>query len=136
MIINDDVEELIKKNQNSKIEEYKNQIRDFQIQNDILSQDCRKICIMNPPFGVHNRNADRSFLRLGMLLSESIYSIHLSGIKNREFIKRFVKKFGWTAEISYSQKIILKNSYFFHNKRQKEILADVYRIYPQDKESP
>ena len=138
LIIKDDIEALITKsrNLNSKIDEYNNQINDFQNRNNIKSQDCRKICIMNPPFGVHKRNADRSFLRLGMLLSEAIYSIHLSGIKNREFIKRFVKKYRWKAEISYSQKIIIKNSYDFHKKRQREILADVYRIYQQDKESP
>lgn len=128
LIIQDDIDEFITKNTNlnSKIEWYKKQINDFQNRNTIKSQEGRKICIMNPPFGVHKKNADRAFLRLGMLLSEAIYSIHLSGIKNREFITRFVKKYGWKAEVSYSQKIIIKNSYDFHKKKQREILADIY----------
>lgn len=91
-------------------------------------QKLEKICIMNPPFGVHKKGADRAFLKLAMKISDVIYSIHLSSKKNREFLRRFIKKNGWKIETMHSQKLVIKGQYKFHKKPQKEIITDVYKI--------
>jgi len=96
-------------------------------------QKLAKVCITNPPFGIHQQGADRPFLMLGAALSDKMYSIHYSGKKNREFIERLVQKLGWKVENIYSQKLILKGTYYFHTKPQKEILTDVFQSMPDIK---
>lgn len=94
----------------------------------ILSQDSPIICIMNPPFGVQVKNADRPFLLLAMQLSDIIYSIHLSNPKTRSFMDRLTRSLGWKISSIYSQKIILEGNFSFHKKKRKDILADVYKM--------
>ena len=48
--------------------------------------------IMNPPFGVQTRSADRIFLEKAFSFSDVVYSIHLSGEKTRKFIKSYIEK--------------------------------------------
>ncbi|MBN2156600.1 MAG: 50S ribosomal protein L11 methyltransferase [Candidatus Lokiarchaeota archaeon] len=90
--------------------------------------ECNIICIMNPPFGVHSKNADRPFLNLAMQISDTIYSLHLSNPKTRSFIQRFIERNGWGTSTIHSQKIVLVSSYAFHKKKRKEIMADVYKM--------
>jgi predicted RNA methylase len=96
-------------------------------------QKLPRICITNPPFGIHQQGADRPFIMLGTALCDKMYSIHYSGKKNREFIERLVQKLGWKVENIYSQKLMLKGTYFFHTKPQKEILTDVFLSIPDEK---
>lgn len=90
-----------------------------------------KICIMNPPFGFQKRNADRHFLKLGMAISDKIYSIHLSNEKNRRFIKKFVCDNGWRVDSIHSQQLNIGHIYSFHRKSRKLILSDIYKILPE-----
>jgi predicted RNA methylase len=69
-----------------------------------------------------------------MELSDRIYSIHLSNLKSREFICRYVSKFGWKVQSIHSQKLIIKSTFSFHKKPVKQILADVYKICPEKSE--
>ena len=92
------------------------------------SPETEIVCIMNPPFGVQIRNADRPFLLLAMTLSDRIYSIHLSNPKTRSYLSRFVESHGWTISSIHSQKMILEGSYSFHKRKRKEILADIYKM--------
>jgi predicted RNA methylase len=95
---------------------------------DLSDTNTDIICVMNPPFGVQVRYADRPFLQLAMELCDKIYSVHLSNAKTRSFLDRFTKSRGWEIESIHSQKMIIEGTYSFHSKKRKEILADVYKI--------
>jgi len=94
----------------------------------LLSDQSPVICIMNPPFGVQKRLADRPFLDLAMNLSDTIYSIHLSHPKIRNFMQKYLESHGWLISSLHSQKIVLESTFSFHKKNRKSILADVYKI--------
>ncbi|TFG17664.1 MAG: hypothetical protein EU530_10320 [Promethearchaeota archaeon] len=86
------------------------------------------VCVMNPPFGVQIRNADRPFLQLAMSICDKIYSIHLSNPKTRSYLERFVGTHGWKITTIHSQKMILEGSFSFHKHKRKEILTDIYKM--------
>lgn len=88
----------------------------------------KRICIMNPPFGVQKKGADKPFLELAMKISDKIYSIHHSNEKNRKYLTRFIESHGWQIKNIYSQKLMIEGTYFFHKKPQKYIMADIYQI--------
>ncbi len=92
------------------------------------NSDSKIICVMNPPFGVQVRNADRPFLKFAMEVSDKIYSIHLSNQKTRTYFHKFVDYHGWQISSIHSQTMYIEGSFSFHKKRQKEILADVYKF--------
>jgi putative methylase len=92
------------------------------------SSNTKIVCVMNPPFGVQIRNADRPFLQLAMNLSDKIYSIHLSNPKTRSYLQRFVESYGWNISSIHSQKMILEENYAFHKQKRKQIVADVYKM--------
>ncbi len=126
LIIEGDVEE-ISKNE-TKIKEISEKITDFH--KDFISNNANpsKIVIMNPPFGIHKKGADRSFLQLSTFLSEKIYSIHFSNEKNRIFIKKFMKERGFLIDSIHSQKLFIKGTYNFHKKNQKQIISNIYKF--------
>ena len=95
---------------------------------ELSNGDSEVICIMNPPFGVQVRNADRPFLILAMEICDRIYSIHLSNPKTRSYLQRFAKSRGWVIPSIHSQKMILEDNYEFHTQKRKVILADVYKM--------
>ncbi len=103
----------------------RNQIHDFK---ESEYNDASIVCIMNPPFGIQKKNADRPFLKLAMELTDIIYSIHLSNEKSRAFIKRFAISNGWQVTSIHSQIMKLENAFQFHKKKRKDILTDVYRL--------
>ena len=100
----------------------------IQILQQSSTEDTEIVCIMNPPFGVQIRNADRPFLQLAMNICDKIYSIHLSNPKTRSYFERFVGSQGWNITSIHSQKMILEGSYSFHKQKRKEILADIYKM--------
>jgi putative methylase len=128
LILETDIEAIFKNDKEEDIRSIISKINDFQNKITIDSDLMMRICIMNPPFGVHNRGIDRYFLLMSMRLSDIIYSIHLSGDTNKDFIQKFVLKQGFEAVSVYSQKLVLKGTYSFHKKPQKEIMTDVYKI--------
>lgn len=99
---------------------------------ELRGKNTKIICIMNPPFGVQVRNADRPFLQLAMELCDIIYSIHLSNPKTRSYMQRFAQSKDWIIKSIHSQKIILEGTYEFHSKKRKEIIADVYKFEKKD----
>lgn len=84
--------------------------------------------LMNPPFGVQNRKADRIFLEKAFFLSDVIYSIHMAGKNVYSFLERFSKKYGWTIDYTYPFLMTLENSYRFHTRKTKKIKTQVYRL--------
>ncbi len=88
-----------------------------------------QICtIMNPPFGVKKRHADRIFLQQAFSFSYVVYSMHLAGEKNHAFIKRHVEKLGWKIDYYFPHTLIIEKTYNFHELKSKKINVNVYRF--------
>ena len=84
--------------------------------------------IMNPPFGVQKRKADRKFLEQAFKLSNVIYSIHLANDKVHQFILDYISKFNWHVDYAFPYKMVLERSFYFHTKKVKKIDVTIYRF--------
>lgn len=96
---------------------------------DVLRFECKKrdfTTIMNPPFGIQRKYADRPFLEKAMELSEVIYTIHSAG--SESFIERLAERRSFFITHRWFFSIPLKRTYEFHEKEFKYIPVEVYRI--------
>jgi putative methylase len=84
--------------------------------------------LQNPPFGVQKRRADRKFIKKSLELGDKIYSLHKSGERNREFIKRFIEKHGGKVTGMFPMKIDIPKLFQFHTKRKRSVKVDLYRV--------
>jgi putative methylase len=87
---------------------------------------CKATTIMNPPFGIQKRHADRPFLEKAMEISNVIYTIHSAG--SEKFVARACKARGFEITHLWRYSIPLKRSYAFHEKEFKYIAVEVYRL--------
>jgi len=74
------------------------------------------IVIMNPPFGVQKRKADKVFLETAMKISKKIYSIHK--IESKKFIEKLCKENNFIVKYIMKFKFPLRKSYKFHKKER------------------
>ena len=72
--------------------------------------------VSNPPFGVKKRGADVAFLKTAISCARVIYSIHLAGEKNREFLERSITKFGGRTTQVETFEFPIPKIYEFHRK--------------------
>jgi len=81
-----------------------------------VSDFCYKVdtVVMNPPFGVQNRKADKVFLETAMKISDGIYSIHK--IESKRFIEKLCSENKFNVLGIIEREFILKRSYSFHTK--------------------
>ncbi len=84
--------------------------------------------LQNPPFGVQRRRADRKFIKRSLELGRKIYSLHKSGERNREFIKRFIEKHGGKVTGIFPMKMDIPKMFDFHTKKKRWVQVDLYRI--------
>ena len=70
--------------------------------------------IMNPPFGVQKRKADKVFLEKAMKHTDVIYSMHK--IESEQFINALCKERKFKVEEIVSKTFNIKKSYKFHAK--------------------
>ncbi len=82
--------------------------------------------IMNPPFGIQKRHADRPFLIKALEISSVVYSIHSAG--SESFVKKVSSHKGFRVTHLWKFSIPLRRSYRFHEKEFKYIPIEVYRI--------
>jgi putative methylase len=75
--------------------------------------------IMNPPFGVKDRHADRAFLEKAMEISQNIYSFHKS--ESKGFIVAFAKDHGFRLVGQMDFNWPLKQTMAFHRKKIQRI---------------
>ena len=80
--------------------------------------------IMNPPFGVKVRHADRVFLGKAMEIANSIYSFHKS--ESAKFIRAFGKDNGFEVRGVFDFDWPLKASMEFHRRRIKKIKVSCF----------
>ncbi|RUM32911.1 MAG: methyltransferase [Archaeoglobus sp.] len=108
--------------------------RNAGVKPDFILCDVRKIelrrgdymVVMNPPFGIHKKFADRIFLEKAMNFGEVIYSIHSAG--SEKFIRSMSSERGFSVTHVWRYLIPLKRTYSFHEKDFKQIAVEVYRI--------
>ena len=86
--------------------------------------------IMNPPFGIQRRHADRPFLIKAMEISDVIYTMHSAG--SEKFVERLCEEKGFKMTHLWKFKIPLKKTYSFHEKEFKYIAIEVYRLMRLD----
>ncbi|MBI2148697.1 methyltransferase [Candidatus Woesearchaeota archaeon] len=72
--------------------------------------------IMNPPFGVQKRKADKVFLEAAMENSNKTYSIHK--IESKKFIQSLCNDHGFSVDNIMERKFILRKTYGFHKKNK------------------
>jgi len=92
-----------------------------------VSSKRRGTVIMNPPFGIQRRHADRPFLFKAMEIADVVYSIHSAG--SEEFVRRVCEERGFSISHVWRYKIPLKRTYSFHEKEYRWIAVEVFRIY-------
>ena len=80
--------------------------------------------VMNPPFGIKRRHADRIFLKKALEIGNVIYTIHSAG--SEDFVRKFVSPARITDFMKLS--IPMKKIYKFHRKDVRHINVEVYRI--------
>jgi putative methylase len=103
----------------------------FSFNKHFLLDDVQITTIMNPPFGVQRKRADRVFLMSAFTYSDVIYSIHLDHQDVFKFISKFVGKNGWAIDYSFPFQMRLERSFPFHSKKMKEINVRIYRFIKQ-----
>jgi putative methylase len=84
--------------------------------------------LQNPPFGVQRRRADQKFIEKSLELGRRIYSLHKSGERNREFIKRFIERHGGKVTGIFPMKMDIPRMFEFHTKKKRSVQVDLYRI--------
>lgn len=88
--------------------------------------------IMNPPFGIRNKDKNLLFLRKGNDIGETIYALLHSPEnkreKTRKFIKDYLSSFSREGKILQNFEMRIPRTYKFHNKKFENIEVDLWRI--------
>lgn len=99
-------------------------VRDFKLKK-------RATVIMNPPFGIQRRHADRPFLEKAFEIANVIYSIHSA--ESEFFVRKRAGENGFNVTHVWKFMIPLKRTYSFHEKAFKYIPVEVFRIERDDR---
>jgi putative methylase len=107
---------------------------------------CFDTVLMNPPFGVQTREADRAFLVKALEVASSIYSLHnhpevdshligqLKGsgrflqVQPSPFLQRFIEKHGGAVTGVYAMLMTIPRMFEFHTKLKHYFVIDLYVI--------
>ncbi len=100
----------------------------FEISRRLLPKDMKVTTIMNPPFGVQTRFADRAFLGKSFNFSDVVYSIHLKNPKVHRFISNYINQYNWKIDNIIPFNIVLERTFPFHKQKTKKINVQVYRF--------
>ncbi len=102
--------------------------------------------LMNPPFGVQTREADRAFLVKALEVGNAIYSFHnhpevdqcllgqLKGsggflqVQSFPFLQRFIEKNGGLVMGVYAMLMTIPHMFDFHRKLKHDFVIDLYII--------
>ncbi len=95
------------------------------------SSKSKIVVISNPPFGVKNKGVDVAFLKVALQFADVIYSIHLANEKTQAYLEGKIPKMGGFILERSTLYLTLKHTYKHHQKTQKKVQTDVYRIIPK-----
>ena len=80
--------------------------------------------VMNPPFGVQSRHADRIFFSVAFHCAQVIYVIHK--ITSRSFISRLACDAGFCVELVDPQTLVLPALQKFHTQRKYPVAVGFF----------
>lgn len=100
----------------------------FEISQRAFLKKVKVTTIMNPPFGVQTKFADRIFLKKAFKFSDIVYSIHLANKKVFDFISTYINKLGWKIDNVLPFNMILEKTFPFHTQKTKKIDVHIYRF--------
>ena len=103
-------------------------VKYFEISKFLLPKNSQITTIMNPPFGVKKRTADRIFLERAFAFSNIVYSIHLANKGVHNFISNFIRKYNWKIDYVLPFNMILERTFQFHEQKKKKINVNLYRF--------
>lgn len=83
--------------------------------------------IMNPPFGMQKKGADRIFLECAMKGAKVIWT--LLGHDSDPFISRLAKNYGFFMENKGSYEFPIKSIMKFHKRRVYRTKVSIYRLF-------
>jgi putative methylase len=107
---------------------------------------CFDAVLMNPPFGVQTREADRAFLVKALEVATCVYSLHnhpevdtrligqLKGsggflqVQPSPFLQRFIGKHGGAVMGVYAMLMTIPRMFEFHTKLKHDFVIDLYVI--------
>ena len=95
---------------------------------NVNPEDFHITTIMNPPFGVQKKTADRFFLAKAFNISHVVYSIHLANPNVHQFILTYIKKYNWEIDYVFPYQLNLDKTYEFHKQKTKSINVNIYRF--------
>jgi len=82
--------------------------------------------VMNPPFGVQERKADKKFLEKAFEISDNIYSIHK--IESEKFIEKIALENNFKVLDVIKTKFLIKKSYSFHKKEKYYVEIGIWKL--------
>ncbi len=85
--------------------------------------------IMNPPFGVQKRKADKKFLETAIRVSNKVYSIHK--IESKKFIEKLCNDYDFIVEDIIFKRFFIKKTYRFHTKRRHSVDVGIWILERQ-----
>jgi putative methylase len=103
-------------------------VKNFGITPHFINSLSKITTIMNPPFGVQKRGADRIFLETAFMFSDVIYSIHLANKMVHKFITDYAYKHKWHVDYVLPYTMVLEKTFPFHEQKRKEIEVNLYRF--------
>jgi putative methylase len=103
-------------------------VRNLEFSKRYFFNNLKITTIMNPPFGVKKRTADRIFLEKAFSFSNVVYSIHLAGEKVFRFISKFCERFNWHIDNFFPYNMSLERTFQFHTKKTKTIEVNIFRF--------
>lgn len=80
--------------------------------------------LMNPPFGVQKRKADKIFLITAMKYATKVYSLHK--IESEGFLRQVTIDNGFCVEGIIRKNFVIKKSYEFHSKNKYDIEVGIW----------
>ena len=87
------------------------------------------LVVMNPPFGVKVRHADREFLKKAFEVGKVVYSFHKT--ESKKFLASFAKDNNFKITDVFDFNFPLKATMRFHSKRIKRISVSCFRFEKQ-----
>ena len=106
--------------------------------------------VMNPPFGVQTREADRAFLVKALEVADNVYSLHnhpevderlikmlkscgcMVQVLPSPFLERFIAKQGGAVVAVYALLMSIPRMFDFHTKLRYDFVIDLYVIKKTD----